>query len=178
MEHDLSVLDFLSDYVCIFYGVPGAYGVVTMPFGVREGVNIFLSGYIPASNIRFRPEALSFKFGETLSEQESETRSRFYYPEMTKTFPNSFKLHVRSGSFYSSEIIVLLGENGTGKTTMIRLLAGQLQPDDANVKMPELSISYKPQRISPKFKGTVKELLLHKIKDAFLHPQFQSDVVK
>ena len=36
-EHDLSVLDYLSDYICCLYGQPGAYGVVTMPFSVREG---------------------------------------------------------------------------------------------------------------------------------------------
>lgn len=38
VEHDLSVLDYLSDFICCLYGVPGAYGVVTMPFGVREGM--------------------------------------------------------------------------------------------------------------------------------------------
>lgn len=37
MEHDLSVLDYLSDFICCLYGVPSAYGVVTMPFSVREG---------------------------------------------------------------------------------------------------------------------------------------------
>lgn len=37
VEHDLSVLDYLSDYICCLYGSPGAYGVVTMPFSVREG---------------------------------------------------------------------------------------------------------------------------------------------
>ncbi len=37
VEHDLAVLDFLSDFVCCMYGVPGAYGVVTMPMRVREG---------------------------------------------------------------------------------------------------------------------------------------------
>mgnify|MGYP001458182751 CR=1 FL=1 len=41
VEHDLSVLDYLSDYICCLYGTPGAYGVVTMPFSVREGINIF-----------------------------------------------------------------------------------------------------------------------------------------
>jgi ATP-binding cassette subfamily E protein 1 len=44
VEHDLSVLDYLSDFVCCLYGVPGAYGVVTMPFSVREGINVFLEG--------------------------------------------------------------------------------------------------------------------------------------
>ena len=39
----------------------GAYGVVTMPFSVREGINIFLSGFVPTENLRFREEALTFK---------------------------------------------------------------------------------------------------------------------
>lgn len=38
VEHDLSVLDYLSDFICCLYGFPGAYGVVTMPFSVREGM--------------------------------------------------------------------------------------------------------------------------------------------
>lgn len=44
VEHDLAVLDYLSDFICVLYGTPGAYGVVTMPFSVREGINIFLAG--------------------------------------------------------------------------------------------------------------------------------------
>lgn len=61
VEHDLAVLDYLSDYVCVLYGQPGAYGVVTMPASVRNGINIFLAGFIPTENLRFRDDALSFK---------------------------------------------------------------------------------------------------------------------
>lgn len=61
VEHDLSVLDYLSDFICCLYGVPGCYGVVTMPFSVREGINIFLDGFVPTENMRFRTESLSFK---------------------------------------------------------------------------------------------------------------------
>jgi ATP-binding cassette subfamily E protein 1 len=60
VEHDLSVLDYLSDFICVLYGKSGAYGVVTMPYSVREGINIFLAGYIPTENLRFRAEELSF----------------------------------------------------------------------------------------------------------------------
>ena len=42
---------------------------------------------------------------------------------MTKTL-GSFTLNVEGGSFTNCEIVVLLGENGTGKTTLVRLLAG------------------------------------------------------
>ncbi len=64
VEHDLSVLDYLSDFICCLYGVPGAYGVVTLPIGVREGINVFLDGYIPAENLRFRETSLVFKVSE------------------------------------------------------------------------------------------------------------------
>ena len=42
VEHDLSVLDYLSDFVCCLYGKPSMYGVVTMPYSVREGQHIGL----------------------------------------------------------------------------------------------------------------------------------------
>lgn len=61
VEHDLSILDYLSDFVCCLYGTPGAYGVVTMPFSVREGINVFLAGYVPTENVRFRDFELTFK---------------------------------------------------------------------------------------------------------------------
>jgi ATP-binding cassette subfamily E protein 1 len=61
VEHDLSILEFMSDYVCLLYGTPGIYGVITLPCGVLEGLNMFLEGYIPSANLRFRPEAISFK---------------------------------------------------------------------------------------------------------------------
>ena len=61
VEHDLSILDYLSDFVCCLYGEPGAYGVVTMPFTVREGINIFLMGFVPTENLRFRELELTFK---------------------------------------------------------------------------------------------------------------------
>ena len=61
VEHDLSILDYLSDCVCLLYGVPASYGVVTLPYGVREGINVFLDGFIPTENMRFRSWSLSFK---------------------------------------------------------------------------------------------------------------------
>lgn len=70
VEHDLSILDYLSDFICCLYGQPGAYGVVTMPFSVREGINIFLGGFIPTENMRFRDEELTFKVVESDEEKK------------------------------------------------------------------------------------------------------------
>jgi ATP-binding cassette subfamily E protein 1 len=178
VEHDLSILDYLSDFICCLYGVPGAYGVVTLPFSVREGINIFLDGFVPTENLRFRDVSLTFKVADSVDQTEEELKKHcnYAYPDMTKTM-GGFTLNVKAGNFTDSEIIVLLGENGTGKTTFIRMLAGVIKAD-GNEQTPELHVSYKPQKISPKFEGTVRTLLHKKIRDSFLHPQFTSDVTK
>jgi len=176
VEHDLSVLDYLSDYICVLYGQPAVYGVVTLPHSVREGINIFLDGHIPTENLRFRDESLTFRIAEGTEEFIAEKSRAFRYPAMEKTMGN-FHLSIDAGDFSDSEIIVMMGENGTGKTTFCRLLAGALKPDGTR-KVPEMKISMKPQTITPKFEGTVRQLFFKKIKAAFLSPQFQTDVVK
>eukprot|EP00188_Purpureofilum_apyrenoidigerum_P000617 Plantae.Rhodophyta-Purpureofilum_apyrenoidigerum.ctg12819.p1 GENE.Plantae.Rhodophyta-Purpureofilum_apyrenoidigerum.ctg12819~~Plantae.Rhodophyta-Purpureofilum_apyrenoidigerum.ctg12819.p1 ORF type:complete len:609 (-),score=140.91 Plantae.Rhodophyta-Purpureofilum_apyrenoidigerum.ctg12819:146-1972(-) len=177
VEHDLAVLDYLSDFICCLYGKPGAYGVVTVPFSVREGINVFLAGFIPTENLRFRETSLVFKIAETAEgEDQSENHRMYQYPNMTKSMGN-FKLHVEEGNFTDSEIVVMLGENGTGKTTFIRMLAG-LTKADSEEQVPELNVSYKPQKISPSFEGTVRQLLYKKIPEMINHPQFVTDVTK
>jgi len=177
VEHDLSVLDYLSDFICCLYGTPGAYGVVTMPFSVREGINIFLDGFVPTENLRFREDSLIFKVSENATEEEVKRMTRYDYPKMHKTM-GTFKLQVEGGQFSDSEILVMLGENGTGKTTFIRMLAGKLAPDDGSGEIPQLNISFKPQKINPKSVGTVRQLLHEKIRDAYIHPQFVADVMR
>jgi len=113
---------------------------------------------------------------DQVDEVETARHRRFAYPSMTKT-QGGFKLNVREGGFTDSEIIVLLGENGTGKTTFIRLLAGLIAGDN-DVKIPEMNVSYKPQKISPKFEGSVRSLLFTRLGASWQHPQFMTDVVK
>ncbi|RQM05110.1 hypothetical protein DH86_00003539 [Scytalidium sp. 3C] len=152
------------------------YGVVTLPASVREGINIFLDGHIPTENLRFREESLTFRIAEAADEFMADRSRAFHYPAMQKTLGN-FQLNIKAGDFTDSEIIVMMGENGTGKTTFCRMLAGIEKPDGTQ-KVPEMKISMKPQKITPKFEGTVRQLFFKKIKPAFLSPQFQTDVVK
>ncbi|EMD00986.1 hypothetical protein BAUCODRAFT_192020 [Baudoinia panamericana UAMH 10762] len=176
VEHDLAVLDYLSDYICVLYGKPAVYGVVTAPFSVREGINIFLDGNVPTENLRFREESLQFRIGEAGEEYLVDKSRGYNYPKMTKTL-GSFNLTIETGDFTDSEIIVMMGENGTGKTTFCKMLAGAEKPDGTQ-KVPSMNISMKPQKITPKFTGTVRQLFFKKIKAAFLSPQFQTDVYK
>ncbi|KAL8790579.1 MAG: hypothetical protein Q9195_006259 [Heterodermia aff. obscurata] len=176
VEHDLSVLDYLSDFICVLYGKPGVYGVVTLPASVREGINIFLDGNIPTENLRFREESLTFRLAEAGDELKFDKARGYTYPQMEKTLGN-FHLAIEAGQFTDSEIIVMMGENGTGKTTFCRLLAG-LEKPDGQAKIPQMHISLKPQKITAKFEGTVRQLFLKKIKASFLSPQFQTDVYR
>ncbi len=156
-EHDLAIIDYLSDQICIFYGEPGVYGIVSHVHGVRTGINIYLQGYIPDENIRFRKEAIifhekpptaSFSVGETLLKWE----------QTEKTY-EGFKLLAHSGEIKRGEIIGILGPNGIGKTTFVKILAGIEETDDGK-KFGELEVSYKPQYISAEYDGTVRQLLM------------------
>ena len=176
VEHDLSVLDYLSDFINVIYGKPAVYGVVTLPHSVREGINIFLDGNIPTENLRFREEALTFRLAEAGDDFVADKNMSYAYPPMEKTL-GDFHLKIHPGKFTDSEIIVMMGENGTGKTTFCRMLAGAEKPDGRG-SVPPMNISMKPQKITPKFQGTVRQLFFKKIKAAFLNPQFQTDVYK
>jgi ATP-binding cassette subfamily E protein 1 len=169
VEHDLAILDYLSDYVHVLYGTPSAYGVVTAPFSVREGINIFLDGFVPTENVRFRETALRFISTETVEDAVLGRCQTYTYPSMSRTV-GQFRLDVMGGTFASSQITVMLGQNGSGKTTFIRMLT--------EAEVLPLKISYKPQKIAPKFSGTVRQLLRARIGDAHLVPQFQTDVAK
>lgn len=77
-------------------------------------------------------------------DREKKDKTIFHYPTMTKTL-GKFKLSIEGGSFKPSSCNMMLGQNGTGKTTFIKMLAGILKPDEEDaVEMPKLSISYKP----------------------------------
>jgi len=173
-EHDLAIIDYLSDQICIFYGEPGVYGIVSHVHGVRTGINIYLQGYIRDENIRFRKEAIifhekpptvSFVVGETLLK----------WKQIKKTF-KGFKLAAHPGEIKRGEIIGILGPNGIGKTTFVKILAGIEKTDDGK-KFGELEVSYKPQYISGEYEGTAQELLMSVAKENFISSWYKTEVL-
>jgi ATP-binding cassette subfamily E protein 1 len=106
VEHDLSLLDYLSDFISVLYGETGVYGIVTMPYSVREGINIFLAGFIPTENMRFRDDELTFKVVENdqeknlaaTDEKQILKPNHYKYPAMVKSM-DTFRLEVKPGQF-------------------------------------------------------------------------------
>jgi len=157
-EHDLAIIDYLSDQICILYGEPGVYGVISNVHGVRVGINIYLEGFIQDENIRFRKEPIIFHVKPPKqSWDRGETVLR--WERLRKSY-EGFVLEAEAGEVRKGEVIGILGPNGIGKTTFVKLLAGIEKADNGTeVSSYELRVSYKPQYLSGEYNGIVEELL-------------------
>jgi ATP-binding cassette, sub-family E, member 1 len=157
VEHDLTLLDYLSDNVHVLYGEPGAYGITSSLRSTKIGINNFLEGYLPNENVRFREK--SYKFDKTSSVQDSLMDVAVTsYSNLTKSFHSSFKLSVESGSLRKGEIIGLVGANALGKTTFMKMISGMETPDSGSINT-DVKISYKPQYLSQEYEGDVRSVL-------------------
>lgn len=176
-EHDLAILDYLSDQICVFYGAPGVYGVVSHVHGVRVGINIYLEGFIPDENVRFRKDSIMFHVkppsagltvGETLLQ----------WSEIKKSF-GEFEFQAVPGEVKRGEVVGIFGPNGIGKTTFVKVLAGIEKADSGETStQSELKVSYKPQYISRKYKGTVEELLKETAEKEFGTSLYNSQILQ
>ncbi|QLG29149.1 ribosome biogenesis/translation initiation ATPase RLI [Halorarum halophilum] len=145
VEHDLAILDLLADTLHVTYGQPGAYGVVTDPKSVRNGINEYLKGYLDNENMRIRPNAITFE--EHAPRESVSGRPLVEYPDLRKSYgEGEFSLEVDSGTIFESEVLGIVGPNGIGKSTLAKMFAGGLEPDEGELDF-RLDIAYKPQYI-------------------------------
>jgi ATP-binding cassette, sub-family E, member 1 len=156
VEHDMALLDYLSDYIHILYGEPGAYGIVSSLQNTKLGINNFLEGFLTTENVRFREKAFRF---DTISSIDDVILDApvARYTDLTKTFP-LFKLKIYSGQVRRGEIVGIVGANALGKTTFMRMLAGVDKPDSGNIEI-GAKISFKPQYLKQDYDGDVHSLL-------------------
>jgi ATP-binding cassette subfamily E protein 1 len=175
-EHDLAVIDYLSDQICVLYGEPGVYGVVSNVHGVRVGINVYLEGFIPDENIRFRKEPIVFHVKPpTVSWGVGETV--LSWEQLMRRY-EGFTLKAEAGEVKKGEVVGVLGPNGIGKTTFVKLLAGIEKPDEGTTSAPyELTVSYKPQYISVDYEGTVEQLLRSVRKEESSSSLYRSEVL-
>ena len=145
VEHDLATLDLVSSSTHVFHGEPGAYGMVSNSFSTRQGINQYLDGYLKSHNLRIRDDSISFD--RSKRSQVENKAVVFEYPEFEKSFgEGEFSMESEPGKIHEEEILGILGENGVGKTTFAKMLAGALETDKG--ESPEVSISYKPQYLA------------------------------
>ena len=155
IEHDLIILDYLTDLVNIMYGREGAFGIVSGVKSTREGINAFLEGYLKEENMRFRDHAITFAKAQDTGSGLPKTL--ISWTALAKNLGN-FNFKADAGSLRKNEIIGILGENGIGKTSFIKMLAGLIKADSGEIDA-SVKVSYKPQYLESSSEMTVLEFL-------------------
>lgn len=179
VEHDMSLLDFISDYITIVFGQPTAYGTSSLPHSTAEAINMYFDGYLPTENIKFRSAEYKLTDVGEICDKTIESNMRYGYAPKTITYPK-FKCMIKEGSFpTSSSINIILGENGSGKSTFMSYVSQSVSLDKT------LTISEKKQILDvTEFKlengkyPTVQQLFYQNTKGLPFDPVFMSDVVK
>ncbi len=186
IEHDLAILDYISDYICILYGKPSAYGVTSRPLSTATGINIYFDGYIPDENMRFRINeydliSINLAVEPVVIEADSKETDIYTmnYEQAVITYPG-FVLNIQAGSFFmTGSITVILGKNGSGKTTFINHIAKTINNHGISPV-----VSHKPQYLTiEQFRHTdgsyptIFECLLNTTKIR-TDEQFNTDIVK
>ncbi|MCK4670392.1 MAG: ribosome biogenesis/translation initiation ATPase RLI [Nanoarchaeota archaeon] len=160
IEHDLIALDYISDLVHIMYGQPGGFGVVSNPRATKTAINVYLEGYMKEENVRFRNHKIKFEIRPPVETRKENTLTE--WPAMQKKL-GIFSLAVQPGKIMKGELCGILGENGIGKTTFVKMLAGVEKPDtgktDASVK-----VAYKPQYLETDSEELVMQFLQNAIR--------------
>ena len=161
IEHDLIVLDYLCDLIHITFGEPGAYGVFSSLYTSKVGINSFLSGYLKSENIRFRNFSISFLKSLDFISKKREIPIIEWKDDIIKK--GDFKLNIKSGLISKYDIVGILGENGTGKSTFMENIASKNNNLISNEDLEDLNVSYKNQYIEGKNGILVREFLLNAI---------------
>ena len=157
VEHDLTLLDFLSDYIEVLYGEPAAYGIVSSVLSTKIGINVFLDGYLPTENVRFRDKKFSFDVSSSSTDVFQEGSEIMSYPRLEKKY-SSFSVTIESGRVRKGEVLGIMGANALGKTTLMKMIAGVEKPDLGNIDK-KIKIAYKPQYLQNDIDAEVIALL-------------------
>ena len=155
IEHDLAVLDVIADLTHIVYGKKGAFGIFTPARTTRKAINAYIEGYLVEQNVRIRDKPI--KFLEHPPRTGWDGLGLVQWPKLSKKL-GSFSLEAKAGELLSGQVLGVVGANATGKTTFVKMLAGDLEPDEGQIES-EIAVSYKPQYIDIQEGIIVQDLL-------------------
>lgn len=160
IEHDLIILDYMTDLIHIMYGKESCYGIVSQPKASRSGINTYLEGYLKEENMLFRDKPIRFEPHPPFEQIKKEKITSWHgiHKELGR-----FILNAPKGEIFDHSVCGVLGENGIGKTSLIRILAGESKPDKGMIE-DKVSISYKPQYIDSESDDLVMTRLQEAIK--------------
>ncbi len=161
VEHDLIILDYLTDSIHLMYGKAGCYGIVSLPRATRTGINTYLDGYLKEENIRFRDSKINFRDMRMQKEKGLQQGMLVSWKGITKNL-GQFSLEAPEGEIPRGQVIGILGENAIGKTTFVKILAGILDADSGDVAG-KAKVSYKPQYLQ----SDSEEIVADVLKEAF-----------
>lgn len=153
VEHDLLILDYLTDYVNIFFGGQGAFGIVSGVKASKVGVNAYLEGFLKEENMRIQDKALQFNFTRNALMSGNRVAE---WPDFSLDF-GSFSLDVKGGEIHDNHVIGILGKNGTGKTSFVKALAGEIETNVGKLDL-KLDISYKKQYLFSESEELVRDI--------------------
>jgi ATP-binding cassette subfamily E protein 1 len=174
VEHDLAILDLLADVVHIAYGTPGGFGVITHPKGVRTGINEYLKGFLREENVRIRSDPIQFEVHAPQTVKEVDSLLKF--EKFSKKYGEGFELIASGGSISNGEVTGIVGPNGIGKSTFIKILAGEIEPSSGELEM-NVKVSYKPQYIKAEEPIVVSELL-SSISKQFGTSYYETEIIR
>ena len=174
VEHDLAILDVLCDLIHVIYGERSAYGIFTPPRSTRTAINAYLDGFLPEENVRIRDKPIQFLRGRNRGEEVGTPILK--WGDLEKTL-GDFSLTTGKGEVKSAEVVGVVGPNATGKTTLVKIIAGEMDPDEGWCTM-DAKVSYKPQHVRADFEGTVQEWLDTEIGGKWRSGEFHTQVTR
>ena len=174
VEHDLAILDVLCDLIHVIYGERSAYGIFTPPRSTRTAINAYLDGFLPEENMRIRDKPIQFLRGRNRGEEVGTPILKWGGIEKRL---GDFTLKTGEGVVKSAEVVGVVGPNATGKTTLVKIIAGEIDPDEGWCTM-DAKVSYKPQHVRSDFDGTVQELLDSELAGKWRSGEFHTQVTR
>lgn len=174
VEHDLAILDFMTDYIYLTYGEPRGYGIVSNSYSTRQAINTYLEGYIKQENMKFREYEI--KFSKRPPEIDRSLVPFISWTPLTKGFDN-FQLSTDSGELRHGQVVGVIGPNSTGKSTFVKMMAGEILPDSGSI-VNSVKTSFKPQSPESDFQIPMLEFLENNLGDRVSENQFKNEVLR